>query len=441
MAKIAVIGLGQGGATCAIKLAEQGFEVCIFEKALQDEVGYEWYDDIRTDVFAIVNLPLPSADVYRQKGKWLFVSPNEKFSLPVPPCKPLEEISVSRRGLCKYFANLAQNAGCEVRFGCEVKNLIVENGKVCGVVSDGGEFRCDLVIDASGTLSKFRGQVPDSFGVQAMPDKDDVMCGYRAFFKPNEGADTLEKGIDCTMVLKHLGETGISWCNLNDDKEVDVLIGRVGALTDEQIENALIDLRALNPILSEELIREKRVNICLRNSIARPIADGYVAIGDSAFMTMPLMGSGIESSMKAGKLFADFVKKNNIAEFSAKNMWGFYREYMTKYGADFAFIDTLKRWALALDAETIDWVFGGGLIEKDDLALVSTDDSDDKPKISAKSVFKKVFLLLGHFGFVVKACKCISKCLKAKRVANKIPKEYDEKKLAKWAKKYNALNK
>lgn len=29
MAKIALIGLGQGGATCAIKLAEQGFEVCV----------------------------------------------------------------------------------------------------------------------------------------------------------------------------------------------------------------------------------------------------------------------------------------------------------------------------------------------------------------------------------------------------------------------------
>ena len=41
MAKIELIGLGQGGATCVIKLAEQGFEVCIFEKALQDEAGYE----------------------------------------------------------------------------------------------------------------------------------------------------------------------------------------------------------------------------------------------------------------------------------------------------------------------------------------------------------------------------------------------------------------
>ncbi len=78
-------------------------------------------------------------------------------------------------------------------------------------------------------------------------------------------------------------------------------------------------------------------------------------------------------------------------------MWGFYHKYMTTLGADFAFVDVLKRWALSLDPKTIDWVFGGGLIEKSDLALVTTDTSGEKPKMSAKSIIKKVFLLLGHF--------------------------------------------
>ncbi len=36
-------------------------------------------------------------------------------------------------------------------------------------------------------------------------------------------------------------------------------------------------------------------------------------------MTMPLMGSGIESSMKAGKMFADFIRENNVTEFTAKH--------------------------------------------------------------------------------------------------------------------------
>lgn len=156
-------------------------------------------------------------------------------------------------------------------------------------------------------------------------------------------------------------------------------------------------------------------------------------------MTMPLMGSGIESSMKAGRMFADFIRENNVTEFTAKNMWGFYHKYMTTLGADFALVDTLKRWALALDPKTVDWVFGGGLIQKSDLALVTTDTSGEKPKMSAKSIIKKVFLLLGHFGLVCKALGCLLRSLKAKRIAKKIPAVYDEKKLAKWTKKYNKL--
>ena len=54
-------------------------------------------------------------------------------------------------------------------------------------------------------------------------------------------------------------------------------------------------------------------------------------------------------------------------------------------------------------------------------------------------IFKKIFLLLGHFGLVCKAVGCLTRSLKAKNIAKKIPAVYDEKKLAKWTKKYNRI--
>lgn len=439
MAKIVVIGMGQGGMVSAIKLASAGHDVTVFEKSAENMVGYDWKDDIRSDVFGLVDIPMPDSNVYCQKCKWLFVSPNEEFSMPVPPLAPMEEISVYRQGLCKHFATLAIDAGCKIIYGKEVKKLIVEGDAVCGVVVDGEEFRCDLVIDASGLRSKLRGQIPNKFGVQAQPTNNDIMFGYRAFFNHTPNTCTREKGIDSTVVLKHLGSKGISWCNLNEEDEVDVLIGRVGGLDDSEIESALSALRASNPILGDTLIRERKVEICLRSSIARAVADGYVAIGDSAFMTMPLMGSGIEAGMKAGKMFADHVISNDLQSFKAEDMWGFYAEYMRTYGAEFSFIDVVKRWALSLKPQRIDWVFGGGLIEKEDLLLISTEEGADKPKMSAKSILKKAFLLLTHFGLLCSAIGCISRALKAKRIAKAIPQKYDEKKLAKWTKKYNDI--
>lgn len=439
MAKIAVVGMGQGGMVAAICLAKQGHDVTVFEKSAKGEVGYDWRDDIRADVFEAAGLPMPDSDAYCQKSKWLFVSPNEEYSLPVPPCPPMEEISVYRTKLSDFFAKQAESAGCKLVFGTEVKSLAIKNDVIVGVCADGKEQLFDLVIDASGMRSPFRAQVPNKFEVQPQPGKDDVMYAYRAFFKRVEGMYPRDPDINSTLYLKHLGSVGISWCNLNEDNLVDVLIGRVGELSDKEIDYTIEALRASNPILSNESVSERKVEICLRMSIARAVADGYVAIGDSAFMTMPLMGSGIESSMKAGRMFADFIRENNVTEFTAKNMWGFYHKYMTTLGADFALVDTLKRWALALDPKTVDWVFGGGLIQKSDLALVTTDTSGGKPKMSAKSIIKKVFLLLGHFGLVCKALGCLLRSLKAKRIAKKIPAVYDEKKLAKWTKKYNKL--
>lgn len=72
MAKIAVVGMGQGGMVAAIRLAKQGHVVTVFEKSKRGEVSYDWRDDIRADVFEAAGLPMPDSDAYCQKSKWLF---------------------------------------------------------------------------------------------------------------------------------------------------------------------------------------------------------------------------------------------------------------------------------------------------------------------------------------------------------------------------------
>ncbi|MCM1306731.1 MAG: NAD(P)/FAD-dependent oxidoreductase [Bacteroides sp.] len=432
MAKIAVVGMGQGGMVAAIKLAKNGHDVTVYEQAARGEVSYDWTDDIRSDVFGICGLPMPNEDVYFQKCKWVFVSPNEKHRLPVPPCPPMEEISVYRRKLSEYFATQAENVGCNLIFNKRIERLVVENDAVIGVEVDDEKRLYDLVIDASGMCSKFRAQLPKKFGVQSQPKNDGIMYGYRAFFKKVEGAETVEKGIDSTVILKQLGSEGIGWCNLLNDGTVDVLIGRIGRLDEAEKDKALADLKNYNPILSDELISEHRVKICVRASMARAVADGYVAIGDSAFMTMPIMGSGIEAAMKAGSMFADFVVEENPSEFTAVSMWKFYVNYMRELGAGFAFIDVIKRWALALKAKRIDWLFGSGVISKEDLSFVST-EGGGKLKVRAKSVL----LILLHPIFMCSAIKQLTKALRAQKCAEKIPSAYDFKKVAKWQKKYD----
>ncbi len=437
MSEIAVLGLGQGGAVAAIKLLKAGHSVTVFEKGKKGEVSYLWYDDIRYDIFDYCGIRLPDRKHYTQKSKWLFVSPDQKNSLAVPPLKPMEEISVSRRGLSLHLASLIEEAGGKILYNSYVKRLVVNDDRVVGIECDGKEQLFDLAIDASGLNSPFRGQVPKKFGVQAKPGKNDIMRGYRAFYKRAEGSATPNP--ESTLYIKHLDGVGISWCNLNDRGEVDVLIGRIGGLSDAERDAAFNDLKQRNAILSNEvLIEGSCVDIGVRCPLGSMVANGYVAVGDSAFMTMPIMGSGIESSMKAGLWLAEWIDKNKIADFTASALWGYQTKFFAELGADYIFVDVFKRWALNVEPSKINWLFGCGAVTNDDMALLST-DSENPPKIGIGSILKKSFIILGKPSIVCPAIKWLLKALSAKKIASAIPKKYNAKCVAKWLARYNGV--
>ncbi len=436
MKKVAVIGLGHGGVVAAMKLAEAGYDLSIYEKSGEGEVSYNWYDDIRFDIFEICDIAPPEREHYTQKSKWLFVSPDEKNSLKVPPAKPMEEVSVSRRGLSAHFANLAKNAGVKIHYNSNVERLVLDGERVVGLVVDGEEVVADLVIDASGLNSPFRRQIPEKFGVPKDSGINGIMRGWRGFFVRNEEAGTPNP--ESTLYIKHLNGVGISWCNLNDRNEVDVLIGRIGeTLTEEEQRECLESLYKNHPILTRETLQEgKWVDIGVRCTAAGLVADGYALVGDSAFMTMPIMGSGIEASMKAGNWLAEHIVDHKIADFTAENLWGYQTEFFDELGEDYVLIDVVKRWALNINPDEINWLFGCGAVTNDDMALLST-DSENPPKLKVRDILKKVGILLKNPRLIGQAIKWLTRGLKAKSLAGRIPEKYNLKKVQKWQHKYN----
>ena len=231
MGKIIVIGAGQGGLVAAKHLKKFGHDVVVYEAESRENAAHPWRDDIRRAVFEEAGLtPIPVSDCV-QKNKWKFVSPDEKSTLRVPMTPPLEEIAIDRRYLLEYL--LKECEGVEVHFNSPVENLITDGDKVAGVRVNGKDVRADMVIDASGYNSKFRREVPKKFGIPE-PESDDKFCAFRGYYRAD-----LNKNLPnppCTLYIKHLGGVGISWCNLSQDNVADVLVGRIGSLSDEELE-------------------------------------------------------------------------------------------------------------------------------------------------------------------------------------------------------------
>ena len=437
MAEIGIIGAGIGGLTAGIKLAESGNRVCIFEKERRERIAHDWMDDIRFDIFEFCGIEPPPRESYYNKGKRLFISPDTKNSFHVPFSPPMVEISVERPVLAEHLVKLAEKAGCKIFFESPVSSLLVEDWKTVGFVAGGEKKRFDLVIDSSGLHSPFRAQAPSKFGIEAQPSDEGIMFAWRAFYKHKVGTPPPET--DRNIYIKHLGSRGLSWCNLNQKDEVDVFVGRLGALPSVEKDEAVSDLFGRHEFFGDEVIKEgKYAEISLRSPIPMMVADGYALIGDAAYMTMPMMGSGIEASMKAAVWLTKTVNHDFLKHFTAKDLWSYQVRYYRELGARFAFIDVVKDYLLGIETETLDRLFGCGAVTDEDMGLVSTDNSSKK-KPNVFELVKKAGIILKMPDVIAESAKWMSRAGALKTVAKSIPKEFDERKIKLWKKAYESL--
>ncbi len=422
--KIIIIGAGHGGLQVAKVLCENGYDVHIFEKQSRENLGYDWCDDVEPTVFSELSIPLPEGSC--RPDALSFVAPFSNKPLFVPSDEDSREYHIDRRDFLAVLIERAENAGCKITFNTSVKNLIIENGVVCGVETENESIYCRLVIDSSGMNSPFRGQLPENFNVTAMLKEDEYFSVYRAFYSANENAEIPEKHRK-KLYLKHLGEKGISWCIVENTGMINVLVGRVGELQKSTIENALSELRKDNPIIGERILRGgSKAKIPIRYPLTKMVGNGYVAIGDSAFMTIPLIGSGIANSLRAGQILGEIIAK--YGNTKVETLWEYQKEYYKKIGAEHFMVDSLKRALLDADSNDIKYIFECGVLTDADMLAISNGGL----KLSVGDVFSKLAKIIKKPKFVGALVKAAVKGLKAQKTAKNIPDTYDEKNIYEW---------
>ena len=354
----------------------------------------------------------------------------------------MEEIAVSRRGLSKHLIRLAREAGAEVKCGVKVKELLVKKNQVVGAkTSKGKKYEADLVIDASGLRSPFRAQVPKKFHIEAGPKDSEVLAVYRGFFERVPGSPTPDP--ESVLTLFHMDRCGISWCNLNERDEVDVLIGTFGGQTKAQQKEALADLRERNAVLSDKKIVDRWVDLGVRCTLSVLVADGYAAVGNSAYMTMPFLGSGIEAAMKAGNMLAKAVIDAGRPKgvFRAKDLWPYQVAYFKELGNIYYAIDLAKRWVLTQTPETVNYLLGCGAVTNEDMKLLSTDSSGESQnyKITLPDIVRRIKLITAVDGLIPGLFGALGTAGHGLVIALRMPKKYKARKVRKWQKKYDGM--
>lgn len=434
--KIIVAGGGHGGITAGMLLAKAGFDVTVYEKNSRDNMGHDWTDIFDKKGFTAIGLDVPPREMYNLKHDMTFYGPAMTTALNQNTPEDQLEIQMERRDIYSYIIDAAEKAGVKFVFDCAVEAPILFGNRVVGIKTADGDKYADLIIDACGMQSPVRKSLPKSLGIQNESIEYEQFYVYRAFFNKTAEVEDINK---FKVLLLPNNEMGITWI-ATEENTTDVLIGRFEELSLDEVNAIIDDLRKENPSIGTEIKRGGQfVNIPVRQPLGVLVADGYAAIGDSAFMTVPIIGSGIANSFKASRMLADAVIADKDGAYSAETLWKYQTEFYKKLGGGLAPLACVKLMLTRLEEGELDYIFDNGILNADDMTIGadSTNLAAMLGGMSPADIKIKLAGLIKNKVVLAKVVRMGLELVKATVVTGAMPKSYNRKAVLKWVKEYN----
>lgn len=432
--KIIVAGGGHGGLSAAARLAKAGFDVTVYEKNARDNMGYDWTDIFAPQALQIAGIPMPSDDKFEYKYNMTFYNP----SLTTPQMQDVRperlEIKMERKDIYEMLITHAEKSGVKFQWECAVLGPIMSGTRVVGIKTAKGDVEGDLVIDACGLDSPVRKNLPAACGIEKEAGAYNKFTVYRAFY--NKLCENDDENLYRVYLLTR-NTLGVNWLAV-EDEYVDILIGRFTPFDEKEIEDTRAFLKETNPTLGDEVNRGGQfVYIPVRQPLSVLVCDGYAAIGDSAFMTVPFIGSGIANSLKASMLLCDAILDDKDCSYDTKSLWKYQYQFYKKQGAGLAPLACLKNMLTVLTPEELDFMFEKGILTGTDLTIDAfTTDIFKLVHFDPKDMLNKVTQATKDRKLIAKIAAMVTKIGEAMAVTAAIPPRYGKRSADLWQKAY-----
>lgn len=436
--KIIVAGLGHGGIAAAALLAEAGYDVTVYEMKAEGTLGYDWTDIFAPDALRIAKIPMPDEDKFEYKEDMTFVSSNgtSKLYQHVPEAEL--EIKMERKDIYDLFIRNAVDKGVKIVYECEVQKPIMLGNRVAGIRTSKGDFFADLIIDACGMNSPIRRNLPSSLMIQKEITRRQKVTIFRAFYNKASDVEVEDK---FKVLLRPEGGESIAWV-ASEEEHTDLLIGRFEDFDIQEVERFAQWLRPTNPRLGTEIVRGGQfVEIPVRHPLSVMVADGYAAIGDSAFMTVPLIGSGIANSLKAARILAETVINDPTQGFGVEALWRYQVLFFKHLGRGLAPLECVKNLMFRFTPEDLDYCFDSGLLTDYNVTMTANFGSfyDLIDFFDINDLLNKAKQACADIDFLKKVMNAGNKISLVTATCLAIPRRWNRKLVELWANGYDKI--
>jgi len=290
---------------------------------------------------------------------------------------------LNRQKLPEIQNQRALKMGVNFDFEINLTGLVYEGDQVTGVQGIDNKTKQPykktgkLVIDATGVTSMLRNQIKNTTKIERKIDRRDVESTGRHIMYFDKGEEDLSE-FDPDYCIIHLDQDiapgGYGWVFPKGDNKVNIGLGVEKTILDKRnkrlgksdnvsslIEEYLHRNKAIkNPRLSTDANDKNNATGNFQVSVRRQndclVANGYMLVGDSAWMPKPLDAGGIGPALVAGtligKVAAEAIESGDVTE---QGLWIYNKEFINEYGYKTAGLEIFRRLIQTLTNDQISY--------------------------------------------------------------------------------------
>jgi len=443
---VAIAGAGPGGTMAALRLAEAGFSVGLFDSLEERGLGRSLVLETEPTVYSRVGLPFPSGDMVAYeiermrfispRGRELFIFEERDHALPV---------AINLDVLVKELLTQAKKAGVRFFPGTRVDGPLAEGNRVTGLTCRSKargvrRVTARLTMDATGFSAALVRSLPASFGFDFPESSRHEVSAVNRMHRlvPNAVEGALGAGLfSPEEILARMGVAG-SYSTVYSflSKKTGLAYLLVGVKRDyEGVQSA----RQVADSFTEKAgcfgkkIRAAAAHIRIRHSLDRLAADGFMVIGEAACTVFPMHGSGVASALITGSMAAETAARAlRDNDTSTAGLWPYAAAYQRDRGRRLAAYDVTRLTIDSFSRGDTAALLEDGLMRAEDIL---NGLQVNEPVISRGSVPGRILAMARNPRFIVPITRMGATIGKVLTHYARYPERYDPVKFAAWKEK------